>query len=198
MDLSKSTLVFLGSSVTYGGGNWSMCDYIAETTGAQVIKWAVSGTTLCTTRPNSYVERLDAHIGTQDRCDHFVCQLSTNDAHGCPLGKVSESSNPADFDVSTVAGAIEYIIASARARWGCPVSFYTGTRMNNKVYEQMVELLLAISRKWNIGVLDLWHDPQMCAVTPEEYARYMRDSVHPTKEGYTEWWGPKFIAFLSK
>ena len=30
------------------------------------------------------------------------------------------------------------------------------------------------------------------AVSPEEYARFMADPIHPTLEGYKEWWLPYF------
>ena len=36
------------------------------------------------------------------------------------------------------------------------------------------------------------------AVSAEDYERYMRDPVHPTKLGYTEWWGPRFVSVLNK
>ena len=26
----------------------------------------------------------------------------------------------------------------------------------------------------------------------------MSDSIHPTKEGYTKWWGDKFVEYVSK
>lgn len=198
MELSKSTLVFLGSSVTYGVNNRSMCEYIAETTGATVIKWAVSATTLTTARPNSYVKRLLDVIDSQDVCDHFVVQLSTNDAGNYPLGEIGESFTKEDFDTDTTIGAIEFIIATARERWGCPVSFYTGTYMKHPAYEKMVEALFEIAKKWNIGILDLWYDPEMRAVSEEDYAIYMSDPVHPTWTGYEKWWGPKFVAYLEK
>ena len=44
---------------------------------------------------------------------------------------------------------------------------------------------------------DLWNDPDMRAVRAEDYARFMKDPVHPTREGYDLWWGPKFAAYLA-
>ena len=78
--MNNKTIIFLGSSVTYGDDGWSMCEYVRETTGYNVIKWAVSGTTLSDLSEQSYVNRLKKHIITQDECDCFVCQLSTNDS----------------------------------------------------------------------------------------------------------------------
>ena len=61
----------------------------------------------------------------------------------------------------------------------------------------MVDRLLALGEKWPIHVLDLWHDPAMLAVSPEDYARYMHDPIHPTREGYVSWWTPRFETFLT-
>ncbi|MBR5506784.1 MAG: SGNH/GDSL hydrolase family protein, partial [Clostridia bacterium] len=108
----NKNIIFLGSSVTYGDDGWSMCEYVRQEMGCNVTKWAVSGTTLADVSDDSYVSRLKKQINTQDRCDCFVCQLSTNDAgRNLPLGEISSSKNIDDFDLSTVIGAIEYIIA---------------------------------------------------------------------------------------
>ncbi len=191
--------VFLGSSVTYGSasGGYSMCEYVRDTMGVNVTKWAVSGTTLVDTDESSYVARMLKEYGSKDICDLFVCQLSTNDAgKNLPLGRVSASKDKADLDTSTVLGAIEFIIAAAKEKWDCPVAFYTGTRFESENYQKMVDALLVIAEKWGIGVLDLWNDPEMNAVTAEDYQRYMSDPVHPTYKGYQDWWGPKFVSFI--
>ena len=108
MSSNEPTYIFLGSSVTYGADGRSMCEYLAQTTDANILKWAVSGTTLATAFDNSYVARLQAVIDTQDHCDHFICQLSTNDAgRGCDLGVISESFSAEDFDTATIIGAME-------------------------------------------------------------------------------------------
>lgn len=56
----------------------------------------------------------------------------------------------------------------------------------------MVEALLQLQEKWGITVIDLWNDPEMNAVSEEDYALYMNDSIHPTQAGYLTWWTPKF------
>lgn len=197
----KKTLVFLGSSVTYGVDvdNYSMCEYLAATDHFEVIKWAVSGTTLADVDSRSYVSRLAACRSEVTNCDHFICQLSTNDAcRGLPLGDLCSSYEPSDFDTATITGAMEWIIAIARATWQAPVSFYTGTRFDNLLYGAMVERLFALQSKWGIGIIDLWYDSAMNAVAATDYARYMMDPIHPTKVGYDEWWGPKFFSYLSR
>lgn len=199
--LDGKTFIFLGSSVTYGSASngWSMADYIAENNDCTVYKWAKSGTTLVDNGPDSYVQRMLTGMKRYKKCDHFIIQLSTNDAtQGKPLGKLSDSMNKEDFDTSTIMGAMEYIIATVKETYGCEVSFYTGTRYDSGAYTSMVNALDKIAKKWNIGIIDLWDDPDMNKVSSADYARYMSDSIHPTRVGYEEWWGPKFQEHLEQ
>lgn len=201
MNLKGKTIVFLGSSVTYGSASdgYSMCEYINEKTGADVKKWALSGTTLADINENSYVNRLKLHIDSQKQCDLFICQLSTNDtSRDVSLGEISDYENEECFDVSTVAGAIEYIIARVKNKWNCPIAFYTGTFFESDMYQKMVDLLFDLQKKWDFDVIDLWNDKQMRNVDKNAYERYMSNPIHPTKEGYAQWWGPKFVDYLRK
>ena len=197
--MDGKTFIFLGSSVTYGSaaGGRSFVDMIAERHDCTCIKLAVSGTTLVDNGANSYVSRLKSESAKYPVCDHIIVQLSTNDATGNkPLGVLSDSTDINDFDTSTVIGAIEYIIAYAKQTWNCKVSFYTGTYFQNANYEKMVAALHDIQQKWGIGVLDMYNDPEMRAVSDEDYSEYMADPIHPTEYGYEHWWLPEFEEFL--
>lgn len=187
--LKGKTVIFLGSSVTYGAASLgeSFADDLSARLQCNVVKEAVSGTTLSTTSPNSYVTRLD-NIKTR-QADLFICQLSTNDAsQKKPLGEVTDSERMEDFDTDTVAEAMEYIIAYAKDKWDCPVVFYTNPKYDSDEYAAMVELLYEIRDKWGIGVIDLW--TELPEITEEERALYMADAIHPTRAGYLEWWTP--------
>lgn len=197
--LSGKTIIFLGSSVTEGSqsGGDSMVEYLTVRDGIIAVEEAVSGTTLADSGENSYIQRM-LRIDLSIHADAFVCQLSTNDAsQKLPLGEIAEGYALTDFDTSTVTGGMEYIIAYAQETWGCPVVFYTGTRYDSPEYEQMVNRLLALQEKWGIGVIDLWNDEEMNAVSKAEYKLYMFDSIHPTRAGYRDWWTPKFETYLS-
>ena len=115
-----------------------------------------------------------------------------------PLGEISDSFDIGDFDTQTVAGAMEYVIAYARQTWNCPVIFYTGTQYKSAQYEEMVALLLKLQEKWDIGVIDLWNDGEMNAVSKADYDLYMVNGIHPSRAGYRDWWTPKFEAYLSE
>ncbi|HAN20061.1 MAG TPA: SGNH/GDSL hydrolase family protein [Clostridiales bacterium] len=196
--LNSKTLFFLGSSVTYGSDGVSFVDFIAERNNCTCIKAAVSGTTLADNGSTSYVKRLHKDLDPKRKCDHFICQLSTNDAsQGVPLGKISETKDINTFDTTTIIGAIEYIISYAYKTWKCPISFYTGTYFESKKYQDMVDILYKLKEKWNIGIIDLWNNEEMRKVAPDDYKKYMVNPIHPALEGYKEWWTPVFEEYLN-
>ncbi len=195
--LAGKRFLFLGSSVTYGATalGESFVDYLEKEDGIVVVqKEAVSGTTLVTQNEQSYIPRLKA-LPKDLTIDCFVCQLSTNDASLLlPLGTLSKDE---ERDESTVIGAIETIIAYVEETWGVPIVFYTGTKYDSAAYQNMVDALYAIGEKREIGIIDLWNDADMNAVSQKEYALYMFDPIHPTRAGYRKWWTPKFRSYLS-
>lgn len=185
MNLQDKTVLFLGSSVTFGSasGGVSFVELLEKPCGYRYIKEAVSGTTLVDNGEKSYVARLRA-IAPDTKVDLFVCQLSINDAtRGLPLADIE--------------GAIRTVVEYVKDTFGCPIAFYTGTYYAQPHYEKMVELLLCLQGEYGFAVLDLYHDAEMRAVCAEDYARYMRDPIHPTLLGYTEWWAPKFKEFFA-
>ena len=193
-NLKGKKIIFLGSSVTYGSASKqaSFVEFMAARDGIEYVKEAVSGTTLVNEEGNNsnYIARMEANIPPQD-ADLFICQLSTNDAsQDKPLGEVSESRDMNDFDQTTIAGAIEYIIAYAQENYNCPVMFYTGTKYDSEKYQEMVDLLLEIQKKWGIGVIDMWNDLPVEDLEEGKYDFYMENGIHPDRAGYLEWWTP--------
>lgn len=197
--LTGTSVAFLGSSVTdgYGSGGLSFADYLGKLNDMRVTKNAISGTTLAEQGEGSYVERLrqmdpDAHY------DAVVVQLSTNDAtQGIPLGEVTPTTSGA-FDTATIAGAVEYIISTVASTWRAPVVFYTSPRFPSDDYQQMVDMIHEVQEKWGIGLVDLWEDEDFNTITEEQRGRYMMDPIHPTRQGYLEWWTPAFQDTLER
>ena len=188
--LEGKHLAVLGSSVTYGAASLqnSLGEYFQQRFGMELTKEAVSGTTLADKGGSSYVDRIK-NIDKDADIDLFICQLSTNDASlNCPLGDISKDGN---FDVTTTTGAMEYIITYARETWNCPVLFYTGSYYDSADYKAMVDRLMELKDKYDIGVLDLYHSKKFNDITPEQRELYMHDDIHPTKAGYREWWCPE-------
>lgn len=181
--IEGKTILYLGSSVTYGYKNdgISFVEYIAKRNKTPYIKETVSGTTL-TDGENSYIERL-LKVDKSSKVDFFVLQLSTNDAY-CErkIGKLSSSFDIKDFDTSTIYGAIEYIIAYVRSIWGCPIIIYTNPYYSNLHYHKMVDMMEIVKDKWNVIIVDMYHDKNFESLNKEN--TYMDDPIHPNAKGY--------------
>ena len=186
--LEGKNFIFLGSSVTKGfeARGESFVEMIAVRNGTHYVKEAVTGTTLIDKNKKSYISRLKL-LDKNTPCDIFVCQLSTNDAtFKAPIGEIGNSYDD-NFDTMTVAGAIEYVISYVKKTWSCPIVFYTNPQYDSPAYQAMVEVLLDIAKKWNVGVIDLWHNKEINEMSNEKSNHFMNDGIHPTKKGYLEW-----------
>ncbi len=178
---------FLGSSVTYGSatGGRSFVEEIAALYPIAYNKQAVSGTTLVDNGASSYVQRMLSGFDTEIAPDRLIVQLSTNDAsQNKPLGSVSDSKNAADFDKSTIIGAMEYIIAYAKDTWNAPVAFYTNPYYNNATYEKMIAALYDLQEKWGIQIFDFYYYVDMEELPAATLSSYMADAIHPNATGY--------------
>ena len=60
----------------------------------------------------------------------------------------------------------------------------------------MVEQLLKLQEKYEIGVNELWNAAEMNKVYEEDNKHYIYDGIHPTQAGYLNWWTPKMEANL--
>lgn len=197
--LEGKTIYWLGSSVTYGASacGESMADFIAKKDGAICIKEAISGTTLADVKADSYVFRFNKYLAAETQAEHldaFVCQLSTNDRNMPEsFGTITAEDvrDASAFDTATTFGAMEYIIASVRDIWGCPVFFFTNPPLDEN-YEQMVIGLEKIAQKWDVTIIDMYRDAEFNNLTQDMRMLYMADSIHPSRAGYLEWWLPKF------
>lgn len=192
--MAGKNLCILGSSVVHGSASLGSAvgEYLAARLDCDLTKEAVSGTTLVDNGDNSYIQRLRSSIDSNAQFDLFICQLSTNDTtKELPLGEISTGKDLEDFDTSTITGALEYIICYAQKTWGCPVVFFTGSYYDSEPYNTMVARLLQLQKKWEIGVLDLWNAKDFNQISEEQRKVFMADSIHPTKAGYRDWWGPE-------
>lgn len=198
--LTGKHIIFLGSSVTYGWASEGVAfaDLLGEKDGIIYVKEAVSGTTLVDESDDSYIARMKL-MEPGFKPDLFVCQLSTNDATlGKCFGKVQSELAMDEYDTTTIAGAIQYIIAYAKEKYQCPVAFYTSPRYESEPYEKMVELLCESAKKEKILIIDQWEDETFNQISDEKRALYMADSIHPTYAGYEEWWLPFWEKELEK
>lgn len=208
--LEGKNILFLGSSVTFGAASMEdgIPEHFAAKCGCTYTKEAVSGTTLVDNDESSYVSRLINNTDTKVKYDLVIVQLSTNDAtQGKPLGEISAtglSNNISDtdcecsYDRKTITGAMEFIISYCIDNWHCPVFFYTGSRYESDNYKAMVARLYELSRKWDVGVIDLWSEDEFNDISDEKRSLYMADPIHPTKAGYHMWWCPEMLRQLEE
>lgn len=206
--LTGNHILFLGSSVTYGAASQgqSFVDLFAALDGVQATKEAISGTTLID-QPSAWAEQMfgngDSYVTRLQKYDShtafdaIVCQLSTNDAttHQ-PLGEISSSFDPSDFDVLTITGALEFIASYCAHHWAAPLVFYTGSYYESPEYSDMVTRLHELAEKWRFAVIDLFSNSAFNAIPRADYTLFMADPIHPTKAGYLRWWYPEMKAQL--
>lgn len=218
--LFDKNVQFLGSSIFYGSTGTpkgeSFVDIMNKRWGTNFQKQAVGGTTLAIQDGNttSYCERY-ANFINKDTCDALVIQLSTNDfAQSVPVGGVTdEEFNVENFDNTTICGAIEWLIASAKQNNPdvkvvfviCPMlSDWT----NYDAYKSFAEgEMQIIADKWGIELVDLFHDTLPWSSNPAYWSasktaptsstyHLFYDSIHTNCVGYSLFMAPKITAKL--
>jgi hypothetical protein len=222
--LKGKTIGYLGSSITVGmkSENVAFPDYIGRRTGSKTIKQAISGGTLVYKKSDadhdyreniSYIKQLldvDGPLHAQDQMDLLLVQLSTNDTTmDIAMGALTGPEITNGFDYSTVYGAIETIVSTAKAWWNCPVMFYINPYIQKEEYslfdeatqkeiyqnlvvkyEGMITALYEIQKKWQFGIIDLWNEPTFKKIDLNLKKYYMADIIHPYKSGYLFWYTP--------
>lgn len=228
--LKGKIIGYLGSSITVGmkSGNVAFPDYIAAQTGSTAVKQAISGGTLACKKSDgqhdyreriSYVAQLldpDGILQKTDSLDALLVQLSTNDGTmDIAMGEITNDKKLDSFNISTVAGAIEYIIAYAERKWHCPVMFYINPSIHQEEYimynyqtqqeiyqnlvvnyQKMIDVLYLVQKKWQIGVIDLWNEPSFQNIDLRLKQYYMADMIHPYKSGYLFWYTPWIRSYM--
>ncbi len=117
----------------------------------------------------------------------FDCVLihgGLNDAwDGVPLGKITDSFDPADFDPTTYAGGLETAFYQTVKYFGKGVligyiiNFNSPNHSATSGAEEYYEWGKKVCAKWGIEYLDLFHRPFDTAI-------YTQDTLHPNAEGY--------------
>lgn len=199
-NLLDKSILFLGSSITYGAASKgiSFVEFLNKSYGVRTIKEAQSGTTLSGKENTSYVSRLKNNVATEAKLDAFVCQLSTNDARfNKSIGKISDSYDCHKFDIETTIGAIEFIISYVKENWNCPIIFYTCIREKDAYYEHLIKKLYEIKNKWDINIIDVWGNVEINKRAKDD-KQMMADDAHPTLKGYRYLYTPIFSKKLNQ
>ena len=183
----KEYCYFLGSSVTYGfaTNGVSFVEMIGKEHQIDVIKEAVSGTTLMDNGDQSYLSRFLKTVDINKSYKAFIIQFSTNDSHDdIPNGDVSAEFEYS-YDTKTTFGSLETILSFIKTNFSqSKVLIYTNFPFENEKYKQMVAKLDTLTEKWNVQIIDFYHYKDMKILSKDELPRMMADPIHPNLEGY--------------
>ena len=191
--------LFIGDSISYGaedtpkgyawagriGFNYAMDWINASRGGATVARHPDSGIPQIS-------DQLDyGYVGGRT-IDYVIIEGGINDAlrhqeneAACPLGAISESTDPEDFDQNTFAGALESLLCEIKARYpGAKIGYITtyqcpGWISVDKSGDYM-ELAKVICDKWGVPYLDLHENAELNA----QLADCLPDKLHIDQAGY--------------
>ena len=135
---------------------------------------------------NQMLPHTDAHF------EYILLEGGGNDgSYEAPLGEISESFDPATFDLSTFAGGLELMIYQAVKDHGdtAAIGYMSVYKMplHNTMYRtgKYFELGGQICKKWGIEYLDLYNNLEF---DTKEYTIQMKtgepDFVHADTRGY--------------
>ena len=197
--LYEKGALFIGDSISYGaedtpkgyawagriGFNYAMDWINASRGGATVARHPDSGIPQIS-------DQLDyGYVGGRT-IDYVIIEGGINDAlrhqeneAACPLGAISESTDPEDFDQNTFAGALESLLCEIKERYpGAKIGYITtyqcpGWISVDKSGDYM-ELAKVICDKWGVPYLDLHENAELNA----QLADCLPDKLHMNAAGY--------------
>lgn len=203
--LEGKRVLFLGDSL--GAGQWddgrvrAWAGRIAEQFGTVSDNQAIGGYCFSNIRGSGPMILNQLNKVKRNEYDMVILEGGVNDAWGtvdgtnkiAPVGEMSESFDPDDFDVSTFAGGFEKTLSMVFDYYSDATVGYIAV-FNMKAatgigkvteMEPYYDMAKQICEKWDVAYLDMYHDDyvndELMAVTT---SKYLKDPVHPNKEGY--------------
>ena len=171
--------------------------------GANVVKNAKAGAALSNSRENPrrprkfIMNQLIEEVGVREH-DYILMEGGANDVSDkVAIGEISASFDPATFDISTYAGALEKMIYLAVKHYGDTAAmgymsiYKTPDEPKFKEIESYFAVGEKICEKWGIAYLDMFHTLTV------DTKKYTVDNVHANAEGY-DLMQPTIDAFLPK
>ena len=207
--LKGKTAAFLGDSIcmasTFDKEHqwWGWAGRIHATYGlASYDNKGVDGASVSDCRVNNrIIKQLNSIIGNS--YDYLLLHGGVNDAWDSrEVGSITNSTDPADFDVSTYAGGLEELFYSAKKHFpNTKIGFIINFRSVSKVGRigDMTEYFTVakhICEKWEIPYLDLFFDDDFNENELEyQTTNKLQDLIHPNSAGYEVLY-PKVAAFM--
>lgn len=181
--------LYLGDSISFGdkddnrGTAW--CGRIQESHGISGKNISVCGWYLASVGQSTIVSEYQS--ATPANYDYIIIQGGVNDLwSGKPaLGETSPLGT-SQFDVATVAGALENTFATTKdlapnAKIGFVVNFYSSV-INKAKWNEFTALAKEICEKWDVPYIDLDSIPEFAAEF--DASTHLADGVHPNAAGY--------------
>lgn len=186
--LSSKRILWLGSSfsASTGSAGITLCDYLAQINDAEIINESLEHSYLSSTMQNSAVKRIRSSLALVSHADCLVIEVSPIDAQ-LTHGDISDSQDRFTFKLKTTIGALEYLIAYAKELWNPTIILFTLPYCSDPSYEQLITKVHQVSDKWNVHLIDMYHDRELENPDPVKRSLYMTDMNHPTKAGLLNW-----------
>lgn len=132
----------------------------------------------------------EVEIGAYPKPDVFVFSLGTNDNN---IGSAIDALHPSELsgvDITTMAGAARWSIETMMqeypdCRFFLCTPIQTGSKEHNELNEKKIEILKEICKAYNVQVIDCYSESGIIQQFEKwgEKGRYLRDGLHPDKEG---------------
>ena len=186
--LSGKRMLWLGSSFSAGTGSGGICltDYLKYINGTEIINESLAHSYLSSVTQNSAVKRFRSSLALVSHADYLVIEISPIDAE-MTSGNVSDSFDRFTFPIKTTIGALEYLIAYSKELWDPQIILFTLPYCGDHAYEQLISKVQQVSDKWNVHLIDMYHDRTLENPDPVKRSLYMTDVSHPTKAGLHDW-----------
>lgn len=198
--LYRKTALFVGDSICYGSqddasNRLAWAGRIAQSRGMlSYVNSAISGTSLSTARAErqgKIVSQLTRYSGWH--FDYVILHGGVNDAwDSYPVGEMSDSFDPADFDLSTYAGGLEELIYNAIKYYGKTSAI--GYLMNFKapgcstgnISDMSAYFAVGkqICEKWGIAYYDMYNSEEISEALKVTTNTYLPDYIHLNAAGY--------------
>ena len=170
---------------------WGWAGRIASATGAEYINLGRDGASLSTCRgENRILTQIEK--AKDEKFDLVVLHGGVNDAWDSnAAGRMTDSFDLKDFDVTTCAGGLEELFYHAKRYFPdtklCFVLNFAGPsckigRISNM--DEYFDEILKICQKWEIQVLDLYHDAGFEKEFKPAEKINTADFIHPVGSGY--------------
>lgn len=203
--LYDKSALFCGDSICIGtqdnAGLQGWAGRIAQKYGMTYVNNGVSGSSLSTARDRYWNTNGSKQQGrilwqvTKEASfyyDYVILHGGVNDAwDSYPVGTVSDSRDPADFDTDTFAGALEELFYYTikyheTSAIGYLMNFKAPNCTTGNISDMSAYFAEAkkICEKWGIPYFDMYNNAEITAALEFTTTKNTNDYIHPTASGY--------------